>query len=103
MSAAAVRLMATGRVPAMCAAILFTGGFRTFARCVSAFFSRLGVVHFYPPILLILLLSSEAFNGPSRAAQHLFSHIECFSQNSGPHLSAVVGVGKHDQSSLGFR
>lgn len=62
MTAAAVRLSAASRILAMCAAILFTGGCRTLARCVSAFFSRLGVVHFLLLILLILLLSPEAFN-----------------------------------------
>lgn len=50
MTAAAVRLSATSRIPAMRAAIFFTGGCRTFARCVSAFFGRLGVVHFSPPL-----------------------------------------------------
>lgn len=47
MTAATVCLMATGCVPAMCAAILITGGYRTFARCVSAFFVRFCVVHFF--------------------------------------------------------
>ena len=46
MTAAAVCLSPTSRIPAMRAAILFTGGCRTFARCVSAFVSRLGVIHF---------------------------------------------------------
>lgn len=56
MTAAAVFLSATSRVPTMCAAILFTGGCRTFARCVGAFLVRLGVVHF----LLLYLLNSTA-------------------------------------------
>lgn len=51
MAAATVCLMTTGCVPAMCAAILITGGDRTFARSVSAFFVRFCVVHFFSIVL----------------------------------------------------
>jgi hypothetical protein len=46
MAAAAVCFFAASGVPAMCAAILITGGWRTFARCVSAFWGGLCVFHF---------------------------------------------------------
>lgn len=52
MAAATVCLMATGCVPAMCAAILITCGYRTFARSVSAFFVRFCVVHFFSIVLV---------------------------------------------------
>ena len=76
MTAAAVRLSAASRILAMCAAILFTGGCRTLARCVSAFLSRLGVIHFLLLMEgLILPLSSEAFNWTvTRAPASLFPH-----------------------------
>ena len=45
MTAAAVGFMTTSCVPAVCAAILLTGGRRTFARRVRAFLGRLCVVH----------------------------------------------------------
>jgi len=49
MTAATVLLMTTSCVPAMCAAILITGSYRAFARCVSAFSVRICVVHFSAP------------------------------------------------------
>lgn len=45
MTAATVCLMAASGVSAMCAAILITGGYRTFARLVCAYFGGLCVVH----------------------------------------------------------
>ena len=67
MAAATVCLMATGCVPAMCAAILITGGYRTFARSVSAFFVRLCVVHFFS----IVLVRTAAIHGRRSFRSHL--------------------------------
>lgn len=38
----------------------------------------------------------------SRPAQHLFADVECFRQDPGPDLRAVVAVGEYDQSSSRF-
>lgn len=56
MTAATVCLSSTSRVSTMEAAILITGGCLTFARCVSAFFRRLCVIHFSFSFLILIFV-----------------------------------------------
>lgn len=70
MAAATVRLGATSRVPAMCAAILIIGRRRTFTRCVSACFGRLCVVHFRSPLCL-RVFSLDSLIGISKKSNFL--------------------------------